>query len=148
MSSRAPGPRAAIVLLCAGLLACASGGDRHSQPVSPSEEQAYSNAFAERAGFRQALETGCPQLPRVEGIIGQALQIGVPIFNAGSPLGCYRIYEGAGYKLLYAIGAECPELGSFLRVALARTETEPNVTERAWILRSAFDLVLGKPTRR
>ena len=34
----------------------------------------------------------------VDQVIGQAISIGVPIYNAGSPL-CYRIYEGTAYKL-------------------------------------------------
>jgi len=34
--------------------------------------------------------------------------VGAPIYNAGAPLGCYRIYEGASYKLLFLLEDACP----------------------------------------
>lgn len=130
-------PRAMLCLLAAG--ACASA----DRSVDPS---AYTRAIADQPGFRSRLEKSCPDLNELDETIGAAISIGAPIYNAGSPLGCYRIYEGAAYKLLYRLEQRCPGVTALLRSGLARAESQPDYSAKAWTMRRTFDAILGETT--
>lgn len=79
-------------------------------------------------------------------VIAQAISIGAPVYNAGSPLGCYRIYEGAAYKLLFMLDRSCPDLTAFVRASLAQAEADAAIDRKAWTMRRTFDTILGEPT--
>ncbi len=102
--------------------------------------------MADQPGFRAELEESCTELVEIDQTIGQAIAIGAPIYNVGSPLGCFRIYEGAAYKLLYRLEGRCPKARELLRSGLAQAEAELGVEAKAWTLRRAFDAILGDPT--
>lgn len=131
-----------LVLAASGSFGCAGTG------VAPIERNpaAFSRATENRSEFRSGLVTSCDQLAEVDGVIAQAIAIGAPIYNAGSPLGCYRIYEGTAYKLLYVLGSRCPELTAFLRAGLAQARADAAVDHKAWTLRRTFDTILGEET--
>jgi len=128
---------------CIGLLAlaCASGAP---EVASPERMRAV---FADRGSFRLELEAKCPNLAQADQIIGEAIEIGAPIYNAGSPLGCYRIYEGAAYKILVTLSQECPELAAFVRAGVVELEGPGSDSEKAWALRQMFDALGGQSTR-
>ena len=92
-------------------------------------------ASKNRAEFRAQITESCQRLAEVDSMISQAILIGAPVYNAGSPLGCYRIYEGAGYKILYSLGIECPNITAPLRAGLAEAEKQSEVKGKAWIIR-------------
>ena len=99
------------------------------------------------AAFRAHLERSCPLMGQVDRVIQEAIQIGAPIYNAGSALGCYRIYEGASYKLLYRLGDSCEAVAVTLGAGLRAGDAAEGATAKAWALRRTFDMLLGTPTR-
>lgn len=105
-----------------------------------------SKGLENRSELRSRLASSCDVLSEVDTVIAQAISIGAPIYNAGSPLGCFRIYEGAAYKLLYELGSDCPELRSFLGAGLAQARADESINRKAWTLRRTFDAVLGEAT--
>lgn len=127
-------------MLAACAFACAS-----AQPAT--DREVYDRALADQAAFRSQLAKSCSELSEIDQTIGAAISIGAPIYNAGSPLGCYRIYEGAAYKLLYRLEDRCPLATGLLRAGLAKAESDRGADARAWTMRRTFDALLGVPTR-
>jgi hypothetical protein len=75
--------------------------------------------------------------------LAQAIQIGAPAYNSGDHRGCYEVYACTARLLLQTVtGAD--DSKQVLRHALQRCATVVDVTEQAWIMRRAFDAVLGK----
>lgn len=134
----------ALALFATGLAlaACAAPAPREIEP----DPALLASVFEDRAAFRSRLAESCERLPEVDLAIAHAISIGAPIYNAGSPLGCYRIYEGASYKLLYLLGGECAELTALLRAGLAQAQRDGMVDQKAWTLRRIFDAILGEET--
>ncbi len=89
----------------------------------------------------------CSRSKEVEKIIDDAIAMGAPIYNAGAPLACYRIYEGAAYKILYEYGKTCREVEKVLKAAVDKSHGDYSDIEKAWIMRAAFDKILGVPTQ-
>ncbi len=100
----------------------------------------------DRIEFRAQLGRSCEPLQEVDLVLHEAISIGAPIYNAGSPLGCYRIYEGAAYKLLFVLGSQCPDLTGFLRAGLGQARVDAEVDRKAWTMRRTFDTILGEHT--
>jgi len=125
--------------------ACALGCASVRTPES--DVRVLARALDDRAEFRARLTESCPQVVVMDQAIEAAISIGAPIFNAGSPLGCYRIYEGAAYKILYQLGDTCPDAAAVLRAGLARAEADSGAGQKAWAMRRAFDTLQGQPTR-
>jgi hypothetical protein len=89
----------------------------------------------------------CKKYDAVIAIIAQAIEIGAPTYNLGNHIGCYMIYEGAAYKIIYHFGSKCDDILNTLKAALEQSYSDKyNVTEKAWIMRMAFDQILGDPT--
>jgi hypothetical protein len=89
----------------------------------------------------------CPNKAAVDTIIEEAISVGAPTYNDGNHIGCYRVYEGASYKILYKYGALCNEVSDILKTALRKSYEAYTISEKAWIIRAAFDKILGVPTR-
>ena len=104
------------------------------KPDSSSKTVAPKSIFCEKTG---ALDT----------VILEAIDIGAPTYNAGNFMGCYRIYEGASYKILYQYGYVCVRVSEILNTALEKSYENYSPSEKAWIMRRAFDEILGEPTR-
>jgi hypothetical protein len=132
--------RHGVGLLVCLLLACAA-----QDPFA--DREAYYGAIEDPAGLRANLVDTCPQVQELDDTIRDAVSIGAPIYNAGSALGCYRIYEGAAYKILYRLDGSCPRAASFLRAGLGVAESEHSFDAKAWALRRTFDAMLGEATR-
>ena len=128
----------ALLLLLSG---CAST-DRRALPAL-----AFAATVADRSSFRAEIEGSCEPLPAVDQTIARAVAVGAPIFNAGSPIGCFLVYEGAAYKILDGLGTECRELRHFLRAGLAKAQLDEDASAKAWTLRITFDTILGERTR-
>ncbi len=88
----------------------------------------------------------CEKIDAVITIIEEAIDIGAPTYNDRNYLGCYKIYEGAAYKVIHKYGAKCKQINNILEAALEKSYGNYSVTEKAWILRMAFDSILGVPT--
>ncbi|WP_171472196.1 hypothetical protein [Frigoriglobus tundricola] len=72
-----------------------------------------------------------------------AIAIGAPAFNGGDHRGCYDVYACTA-RLLANAAAAPAALKDALRRALAEASVVPNVTRQAWIMREAFDALLGE----
>jgi hypothetical protein len=78
----------------------------------------------------------------IRSYLAQAIQIGAPAYNGGDHRGCYEVYACTARLLLQAVeGAD--EAKQRLKEALERCSTVPDVNEQAWIMRHAFDAILG-----
>jgi len=112
----------------------------------PDDGEVIARTLSDRKTFRAGLEDSCADLPAIDGTISAAIGIGAPIYNAGSALGCYRIYEGAAYKLLYHLGDRCPRASAVLRAGLSQAEADVGDNAKAWTMRATFDAILGDET--
>jgi hypothetical protein len=75
--------------------------------------------------------------------LAMAIQIGAPTYNGGDHRGCYEVYACTARMLLQAVqGAE--DARKMLREALQECSTVVDVSRQAWIMRHAFDAVLGE----
>jgi hypothetical protein len=85
-------------------------------------------------------------LQAIRSYLALAIQIGAPAYNHGDLRGCYEVYACTARLLLRAIeGAEDDK--QVLRSALERCSTVVDVNEQAWIMRHAFDAILGSADR-
>lgn len=82
-----------------------------------------------------------PQQLRV--LLSMAIAIGAPAFNAGDHRGCYEVYSCTA-RLLVNTPATPDAMKEALRRALTEACVVPNVTRQAWIMREAFDALLGR----
>src|SRR5262245_7600616 len=75
--------------------------------------------------------------------INLAIQIGAPAYNKRDHRGCYEVYACTARLLLHSVqGAD--EAKTLLRQALAECSLHVDVNEQAWIMRHAFDAILGQ----
>jgi len=96
---------------------------------------------------QDSLPMNCGKAEEIDKIINQAISLGAPIYNEGLHMACYRIYEWAGYKILYVYGKDCPEVEKLLRTAIEKSHGDLSDTEKAWLMRMAFDKILGVQTQ-
>jgi len=89
---------------------------------------------------------GCGKIDAILAIIGQAIDVGAPTYNEGNHVGCYMIYEGAAYKILHKYGSKCKDVKNLLEDALDKAYASFDAVEKAWIMRVAFDQILGEAT--
>ena len=89
----------------------------------------------------------CSKSALVEKIINDAISIGAPVYNSGYHLACYRIYEWAGYKILYEYGDSCAGVKKIIKAGIDKSHGDFSDLEKAWIMRAAFDKVMGVPTQ-
>jgi hypothetical protein len=89
----------------------------------------------------------CGKSEEIGRIINEAISLGAPIYNEGMHMACYRIYEWAGYKILYVYGKDCPEVEKLLRTTIEKSHGDLSDVEKAWLMRMAFDKILGVPTQ-
>ena len=89
----------------------------------------------------------CADTAAIAKIIEDAISLGAPIYNAGLHMGCYRVYEWAAYKIVYVYGTSCKDVEKILKAALNKSHGDYSDTEKAWIMRVAFDKILGEPTK-
>jgi len=130
----------------------ATRGDGPDRDLVISTEKAKQALLLVR-NMRANIESQCMEddIAIIDHVIGNAIASGAGIYNAGHHLGCYRIYEGAGYKILYSLRERCDGATSFLSRALTRASETRNKGRyesvpgnQAWIMRHAFDALMGQ----
>jgi hypothetical protein len=95
------------------------------------------DAVAEMGAGAEAVARG-----EVRALLARAISIGAPAFNLGDHRGCYEVY--ACTARLLANSAAVPDAEKqALREALSRASAVLSVTRQAWIMREAFDVILG-----
>jgi|GEM_PF-2104745 len=124
---------------------------------------AVKSALAEAKKTRSALEQECTEADAstVNRTIEQAIASGVGNYNSGNYLACFRIYEGAAYKILYKLSGRSDTADMVLMTALKKADlidSKPGGTEgkgavsekaptpsaaKAWVMRDAFDSIVG-----
>src|SRR5262245_59295810 len=82
-----------------------------------------------------------------QGVVN-ALQLGVPLYNNGDPVGCYRVYQGALYGLLPFL-ADRPELKSAIESGMGIAQAQPTAAQQATVARQLLDQIhdAAKPGR-
>lgn len=115
-------------------------------------QQQIEETREELARIRGSLEQSCSgdDVAMIDSVIQSAISSGVGIYNGGDFLGCFRIYQGASYQILYRLESRCEIATQFLEKALfeaaqtkfaGRYPTIP--AAQAWVMRGAFDSLLG-----
>lgn len=77
--------------------------------------------------------------------IGQAIELGAPLYNSGNHEACYRIYEGTSMRFERESG--CKGVREAFGAGLLRSSTVDSFTEKAWALRDMFDGLLEVAVR-
>jgi hypothetical protein len=77
--------------------------------------------------------------------IGQAIELGAPLYNSGNHEACYRIYEGTSMR--FERESECKGVREAFGAGLLRSSTLESYTEKAWALRDMFDGLLEVAVR-
>jgi hypothetical protein len=107
-----------------------------------------------------AILDGCRKqdLAEVADAIGQALELGAPLYNEGITPGvdpavararfesCFRIYEGVVIR--FEQDSPCPAVRAALGDGLTRVGTVKTGKEKAWVLRDTFDGLLDVIIRK
>ena len=96
------------------------------------------DAVGDMAGSGESVP---PQQLRV--LLSMAIAIGAPAYNGGDHRGCYDVYACTA-RLLVNTPAAPDTMRDALRTALAEASIVPNVTRQAWIMREAFNALLGE----
>lgn len=86
-----------------------------------------------------AIFDGCDDAAIGEAVraVGEAIELGAPLYNQGNHEACFRIYEGASAKLERE--STCRGIRDAFGAGLLRASTLDSATERAWALRDTFD---------
>jgi hemoglobin len=82
----------------------------------------------------------------VQGLVA-ALEIGVPLFNRGDHIGCYRVYQGALASIKPML-ASTPEVAQKIQSRMEKADGLGSPAQKAYELRNAIDEVrstLRKP---
>ncbi len=75
-------------------------------------------------------------------LISMAVQIGAPAYNLGDHRGCYEVYATTA-RLILQVARDAERERDVIRAALQSAAVVADVTEQAWVLRRAFDTILG-----
>jgi len=93
---------------------------------------------------------GCPQPAQrlVVKMIGEAVQVGAPLYNHGNADGCYHVYDGAASDLERKLPPACKGPIKALADAQKRAGAMSNPDSQAWAMRDAFDGLLEVIARK
>jgi hemoglobin len=79
---------------------------------------------------------------RIDRALFDTISLGAPLYNAGDPYGCYRLYQGTAMALL-PLSSQSEGLREILDAGLKRAEAQPRYDQRATVLRESFDKARG-----
>lgn len=90
-----------------------------------------------------AVFEGCSlsSLILISEIITEAIRVGASVYNGGDRTRCFAIYEQTARKLIESCD-DCSGAQTALRAGLARASSMPDVDNKAWAMRDAFDGLL------
>jgi S1-C subfamily serine protease len=74
--------------------------------------------------------------------IGEAVDIGAPLYNEGNFEGCYHVYEGAASDLERKLKTTCEKPSRTLAEGRRKAARLSNPSDQAWALRDSFDELL------
>jgi hypothetical protein len=81
-------------------------------------------------------------------MIGDAIEAGAPLYNAGKPGACYHVYEFAASDLGHTLPASCQGPIKALADAQKHAASMSSPVPQAWALRDVFDGLLDVIVRR
>lgn len=122
----------------------------HPQPVSISD---FSAAVAMLSTTRvphverhvphhpNSLLNGCDRdaIATIPKVLGEAIEVGAPLYNQGNFAACFHIYEGAAMDLERRLPKRCSGPRKALGEGRARAAKLDDPSAQAWALRDAFD---------
>jgi hypothetical protein len=87
---------------------------------------------------------GCSgaNLATINEVLGDAIQIGVPLYNDGNFSGCYHEYVGAALNLENQLPKACGGPSKALASGRKTAEGVDSASAQAWAMRDAFDGLL------
>jgi len=74
--------------------------------------------------------------------IGDAIDIGAPLYNDGNYEGCYHVYEGAASDLERKLQVSCDKPARTLADGRKKAARLANPSDQAWAMRDTFDGLL------
>lgn len=88
-----------------------------------------------------ALLAGCSNLDlqRAGRLIGEAIEVGAPVYNERHFAACYHVYEGAALDLEKRLPAACKGPKKAMRDGRTRAAKLDDPSAQAWAMRDAFD---------
>ncbi len=94
-----------------------------------------------------AIFKGCQpdQIDAVVLAIGEAIEVGAPLYNKGEIEACFRIYEGTAVK--FERDSKCVGIRAAFTDGLSRAKTLDTYKEKAWAMRDTFDGLLDVARR-
>jgi hypothetical protein len=78
---------------------------------------------------------------RVAGAIGDAIEVGAPLYNAGNFEACFRVYQGAALEVAHKVPG-CAGPKHALADGMKEAERRTGWSDKAWAMRDAFDGLL------
>lgn len=72
-------------------------------------------------------------------MMGEAIQVGAPLFNAGNFAACYHVYEGTAADAERKLGASCAGARRALVAGRTKAARLKDPAAQAWAMRDAFD---------
>jgi hypothetical protein len=92
---------------------------------------------------------GCTDddLRKIRDAIGEAIDVGAPLYNEGNASACYRIYEGTALDLQRRMKS-CPGPRHALLDGVKKAAKTSDASARAWRMRDAFDGVIDVIERK
>ena len=93
---------------------------------------------------------GCSQDAQrmVVKMLGDAIEVGAPLYNAGNADACYHVYDGAASDLERRLPPACKGPGKALADAQKRAGAMSNPDSQAWAMRDALDGLLEVIARK
>ena len=122
----------------------------HPRPISMSD---FSAAVAVLSGARApkverkiphhpaSLLNGCDReaIASIPRVLGEAVEVGAPLYNQGNFEACFHIYEGAAMDLERRLPKRCAGPRRALGEGRARAAKLDDPSAQAWALRDTFD---------
>lgn len=93
---------------------------------------------------------GCSQDAQklVVRMLGDAIEVGAPLYNEGKPDACYHVYDGAASDLVRKLPASCRGPARALGEAQHHAAALGDPIAQAWAMRDAFDGLLDVIARK
>jgi len=118
---------------------------RWKPPATTTEIALRASVPRHAAGFLD----GCSDTETAEVArrIGDAISLGVPLYNDGQHEACYRVYESTGREIKRKV-AGCAPAAQALDAGIERADRLGDYSAKAWAMRDAFDGLLDVIARR
>jgi len=80
--------------------------------------------------------------------IGEAIEVGAPLYNDGNYAACYHIYEGAASDIEHRLPKQCQGPKAALSQGRSNAATLNDPSAQAWAMRDAFDGITDALVRK